>query len=74
MTPVTLTAENFGRVRKYYVKAMQDNAVTPAMADMFLARTPVQQVFTLNTSHSPFFSTPEELAEILTGVAVPVIR
>lgn len=72
--PVTLTAENFGRVRKYYVKCLQDNAVVPAMADMFLARTAVNQVFTLDASHSPFFSAPEELADILKSVAVPVIR
>jgi pimeloyl-ACP methyl ester carboxylesterase len=69
LDPAHLTAANFGRVPKYYIGCQQDNAVTPAMQEAICAMVPMQQIFTLNTSHSPFLSQPGALADILLKLA-----
>lgn len=69
LDPAHLTAGNFGRVPKYYIGCQQDNAITPAMQQAICAMVPMQQVFTLNTSHSPFLSAPGALADILLQLA-----
>ena len=61
-TPLTLTAERFGRVPRRYIKTLQDRAVTPALQDAMLAKTPCERVISMNTSHTPFFSAADELA------------
>ena len=67
-TPVQTTEENFGRVPRYYVRCSQDVVLTPGFQDFLIERLPCQGVFTLDTSHSPFFSAPEALSEALRAV------
>jgi len=64
-TPLQLSPERFGKVRKVYVHTTQDKAVTYELQKKMVARTPVDKTFELEASHSPFLSIPEELAEIL---------
>ena len=61
-TPITITAENFGRVPRRYIQTLQDRAVTPGLQNAMLAKLPCERVLTINTSHTPFFAAPEELA------------
>ena len=61
-TPVFLTDENFGRVPRAYIETLQDRAVSPSFQKEMYERVPCQKVISMNTSHSPFFSAPEELA------------
>lgn len=63
--PVTLTAENFGAVRKVYILTAQDLVVPPAFQAYMLSRTPVDKVYAIDAGHAPYISQPEALANIL---------
>lgn len=65
MTPLELTQENFGSVSKVYIECTEDRAVTPFIQRKMYTETPCDKVYSLPTSHSPFFSKPKELVEIL---------
>lgn len=67
-TPVTLSAERFGRVQKTYVKTARDLVVSPYLQDRMLAATPVDDVLVLDTGHAPFLTAPEDLARTLASV------
>jgi len=67
--PMRLTDENFGRVRKVYIECLQDRAVTPAQQRMMYTRTPCDKVISMNASHSPFLSSPQELADHLASIS-----
>ncbi len=66
---LALTPERYGRVRRFYVEALKDHGVSPIYQRRMIALTPCEQVFTLDTDHSPFLSLPEELRDILVAVA-----
>ena len=67
-TPVTLTAANYGSVRKYDILTKRDQAVSYAFQKTLQARlNPVKSV-ELDTGHLPFFSKPDELAKVLEGL------
>ncbi len=66
--PVHVTAANFGRIPRVYIQCLQDRANTlPCQRHMYTA-TPCPQILTLDTSHSPFFSAPDALSELLASV------
>ncbi len=66
--PVELTAENFGRIPKFYIETTEDRAVTNALQRrMIEANGSVQQVLTMKTSHLPFVAQPAEFASLLLG-------
>lgn len=67
-TPVRTTADGFGRIPKYYVECLQDRAIRPHTQRLMYQNTPCQRVFTLDASHSPFFSMPEELVRCLLAI------
>ena len=64
-TPVNLTADRFGRVKKVYVHTTQDNAVSYYLQQQMVSKTPVSAIYTLDSSHSPFFSHPAKLADLI---------
>ena len=61
-TPVRTTAENFGRIPRVYIQTLQDKALSPSFQEKMYSMMPFQTIIHMNTSHSPFFSAPEELA------------
>ncbi|MCU0464333.1 MAG: alpha/beta fold hydrolase [Anaerolineae bacterium] len=63
--PSTVTAENFGTVRKVYILTAEDNAASPQIQIFMLSQTPVDQVYALNTSHVPFVTMPDQLTALL---------
>ena len=65
LTPLQLTEENFGRVPRTYIECTEDRAVTPFIQRKMYTETPCENVYSLPTSHSPFFSRPKELVDIL---------
>jgi pimeloyl-ACP methyl ester carboxylesterase len=65
-----LTQRHYGRVKRFYVQGSKDNAVSPLLQDVMLENTPCQRLFTLDSDHSPFLSTPGELADILLSVPI----
>jgi hypothetical protein len=64
-TPVTLSAERFGKVDKVYVHTTRDKAVSYELQQQMVARTPVRKTLSLNTGHSPFVQAPQALVDAL---------
>ncbi|MBI1769201.1 MAG: alpha/beta fold hydrolase [Bacteroidetes bacterium] len=69
IAPLELTDENYGRVPRYYIECTEDRAVTPYIQKVMYTETVCKKVYSLATSHSPFFSKPNELVEILEEIA-----
>jgi pimeloyl-ACP methyl ester carboxylesterase len=69
MTPLQLTDENYGQVPRFYIECTEDRAVTPFIQRKMYAETPCQKVYRMATSHSPFFSKPQELSDIFCEIA-----
>lgn len=65
ITPLQLTDENFGSIPRIYIECTQDRAVTPFIQQKMYSEMPCEKVYRIDTSHSPFFSRPQELADIL---------
>lgn len=65
IVPLELTEENYGRVPRIYIECTEDRAVTPFIQQKMYTETLCEKVYRLPTSHSPFFSKPNELTEIL---------
>ncbi|MFP6641522.1 MAG: alpha/beta fold hydrolase [Myxococcota bacterium] len=63
--PLCLTRDGVGRVPAGYVECLQDRAVSPAMQRQMQTQRSFQWVHALDSAHSPFFSQPESLANIL---------
>jgi pimeloyl-ACP methyl ester carboxylesterase len=66
-TPVRITAEYFGRVPRVYIECLHDRAIPPAIQKRMYTATPCQTILTMQTSHSPFFSAPQQLVRHLTS-------
>jgi pimeloyl-ACP methyl ester carboxylesterase len=69
ITPLELTAENFESVPRYYIECTEDRAVTPFIQRKMYEESPCKKVYSMATSHSPFFSRPGELTDILCEIA-----
>ena len=68
-TPVAVTEGNFGRVPRAYIECVQDLAIGITAQRGMHERLPCETVVSMETSHSPFFSAPEELAGHLVSLA-----
>ncbi len=68
ITPVSTTEENFGRVPRIYIECLRDKALSPAVQKRMYTALPCKSVITMDTSHSPFLSKPDELAGHLTSL------
>ncbi len=73
--PIVKTVERWGSVPRSYIRTSLDNSFLPALQDRLIAqanafapRNPTF-VYRLNSSHSPFVSQPENLADILLDAA-----
>ncbi|HEY94754.1 MAG TPA: alpha/beta fold hydrolase [Dehalococcoidia bacterium] len=66
--PVVTTEENFDKVPRVYIECLQDNAIMPSLQKWMYTHVPCEKVISMNTSHSPFFSAPEELAAHLSSL------
>jgi pimeloyl-ACP methyl ester carboxylesterase len=67
-TPVRTTEESFGRIPRVYIECLRDRAVPPSVQKRMYTALPCRKVISMDTSHSPFFSAPEELAAHLTSL------
>ena len=64
MYELQITDENFGAIPKYYIECTEDRAI-PIQVQRAMYKGKVKKVYTLNSSHTPNFSQPENLANIL---------
>lgn len=69
LAKIAVSDARFGRVPRYYVQCLRDRAITPDCQRRMAEALPCRRVFMLDTDHSPFFSAPDELTEILLTVA-----
>lgn len=67
-TRLELTPERYGRVPRTYVECLRDVALPIEVQRAMYARQPCE-IATLDTDHSPFYSMPGKLTDILHEVA-----
>ncbi len=65
VTPPSLTAENFGKITKVYVRTANDKAIAPDLQTKMAERGNVVRMYTIPTSHVPFLSMPGVISAIL---------
>jgi pimeloyl-ACP methyl ester carboxylesterase len=70
ITPLQLTDANYGSVPRIYIECTEDKAVTPFIQRKMYTETACEKVYSLSTSHSPFFSKPQELSDIFCEIAL----
>lgn len=64
-TPVNITEESFGRIPRIYISCLQDKAISPMAQKKMYQALPCKKIVFMDTSHSPFFSAPQALADHL---------
>jgi pimeloyl-ACP methyl ester carboxylesterase len=69
MFTLQLTEENFGNIPRYYIECTEDRAVTPFIQRKMYTEMPCKKVYSIATSHSPFFSQPVALSNIFCEIA-----
>ena len=65
----TITPQRLGSIPRTYIETSEDRTLTPKLQHQFQADVPGATVRTLATSHSPFFSQPEALANLIMQLA-----
>jgi pimeloyl-ACP methyl ester carboxylesterase len=65
VTPLRITPDRYGRVSRTYIECSQDRAITLGAQRRMQAALPCDPVLTLAADHSPFFSQPAALAQLL---------
>lgn len=66
---IQTTAERWGRIPRYYIECTLDRAITLNLQQEMQKQSPCRETFSIDTDHSPFFSEPEILADILEHIA-----
>jgi pimeloyl-ACP methyl ester carboxylesterase len=64
-TSVHLTEKNFGSIKKVYIHTLNDHAISYPAQQYMVKNGNVAVVYTLASSHTPFISMPDKLAEII---------
>jgi pimeloyl-ACP methyl ester carboxylesterase len=68
VTPVATTPANFGKLPRYYITTLRDQAVGPALQKAMYTAQSVHHVYPLDADHSSYFSKPDQLAAALLDV------
>tara|TARA_B110000902_G_scaffold35992_1_gene38117 strand:- start:20383 stop:21234 length:852 start_codon:yes stop_codon:yes gene_type:complete len=68
MYELEITDEHFGSIPKYYIECTEDRAI-PVEVQRAMYKGNVKKTYTLNSSHTPNFSQPENLATILLEIS-----
>lgn len=66
-TPVRTTRQNYERIPRAYIECALDRVISVSMQRAMYSKLPCQSVSSMNTSHSPFLSSPRELVCCLTA-------
>jgi pimeloyl-ACP methyl ester carboxylesterase len=73
-TPVPLTADRFGSVRKAYVVTLRDRAVSTDFQLTMLGRASVDEAVPLDSGHVPQITAPAALAAAILRAASPEVE
>ena len=63
--PLQVSKEKFDSIPRYYIVCSEDQAISEATQRAMIDKIGCDKVTTMQTSHSPFFSNPAELAATL---------
>ncbi|CAE5959188.1 unnamed protein product [Arabidopsis arenosa] len=70
MEKLSLTAERYGKGRRFYVQTLDDRALSPDVQEKVVRENSPEGVFKIKGSdHCPFFSKPQSLHKILLEIA-----
>ena len=67
--PVSITSGNFGSIPRAYIEAADDQAIDIRKQRRMHDALPCNPVLTLESDHSPFYSMPDQLVEMLNSMA-----
>jgi pimeloyl-ACP methyl ester carboxylesterase len=65
----TITTKGFGSVDKYYIYTLQDHAIGKDLQHLMATAAHISKTYSMNTGHSPFLSAPNDVVNILKGIA-----
>ena len=65
---IHVTDKNYGKIPRIYIEILRDQAIVPSRQKQMYTDMPCERVITMDTSHSPFLSAPEELVRNLISV------
>lgn len=68
-TPMRTTAERWGSIPRSYIHLRNDRAVGPALQERMFTAISCERVIAMDTSHSAYFSAPDELTRNLIELA-----
>jgi pimeloyl-ACP methyl ester carboxylesterase len=63
--PAEITDKRYGSIPRYYIECTKDKAIPLAVQKQMCTDMPCKQVVSMNSSHFPLVSAPEELAKNL---------
>ncbi|KAA8546258.1 hypothetical protein F0562_003003 [Nyssa sinensis] len=70
MEKLSLTPENYGTGRRFFIQTLDDHALSPDVQEKLVRENPPEGVFKMKGSdHCPFFSKPQLLHKILLEIA-----
>ncbi len=64
-----ISEKRYGSITKYYIECTEDRAIPIAVQRAMQKNANIKKVYTLKSSHTPNFSQPEKVAEILLKIA-----
>jgi pimeloyl-ACP methyl ester carboxylesterase len=67
--PLCLSGGGAAQLPAVYIECLRDRTVSPAMQDRMQEQRSFREVQALDSGHSPFYSCPDELAQLLEGSA-----
>lgn len=68
LTPISISKDKFAKIPKSYIECLDDKIVSPAFQKKMYLNHECRNIFSLNSSHSPFLSVPEELVSNLVNL------
>jgi pimeloyl-ACP methyl ester carboxylesterase len=71
---IQVTPEGFGTVTRYYIECLRDRVIPIELQRKMWSVLPCRQVYSIDTDHSPFFSAPQKLADILHCIVTEALR
>jgi pimeloyl-ACP methyl ester carboxylesterase len=74
ITPIAVTAERWGRIPRVYIETTEDGTLSIAAQRAMVARSGVDEVFSIASDHMPILTHVEELADILEKLAARTPR
>ncbi|WP_437661395.1 alpha/beta fold hydrolase [Sorangium sp. So ce1182] len=63
--PIHVTEERWGSVRRVYIEALKDLAISPAEQKSQYTALPCDKVISIDAGHAPFLTKPQEVADAL---------